>query len=34
MASSSPKSPMRLTTKAFLPALAFFSLSNQKPMSR
>src|SRR5271169_5606700 len=29
-----PMSPMRLTTNAFLPALALASLSYQKPMSR
>ncbi len=29
-----PKSPTRFTMKAFLPALAATSFSNQKPMSR
>ena len=34
MARMRPKSPMRLTMKAFLPAEAFFSSVNQKPMRR
>ena len=29
-----PKSPMRFTMKAFRPAVAFVSSSNQKPMRR
>ena len=29
-----PKSPMRLTTKAFMPASAALFFSNQKPMRR
>ncbi len=29
-----PKSPMRFTTKAFMPALAFSTSSYQKEMSR
>ncbi len=34
MPSRKPKSPMRLTTNAFLPAAALASLSNQKLISR
>ena len=34
IASASPKSPMRLTMNAFLPASAADGFSNQKPISR
>ena len=34
MPTRKPKSPILLTTKAFLPALAGASRSNQKPMRR
>ena len=34
IASTKPKSPMRLTMKAFLPASAADFLVNQKPISR
>ena len=34
IASSTPKSPIRLTRKAFLPASALASSENQKPISR
>ena len=34
IATRNPKSPMRLTMNAFLPASAFAFSLNQKPMSR